>query len=719
MDKKLIHSVFEEAAGKYPSSVAIDTVRGVIRYRELNVFANRLAHLLLAVGNMDRGIVNVIMASSGELVGTMIAVFKAGGIYLPVDISFSEQRLIQAFTQTSDGVVVTTRDLLPAVTGLLEKPGIAIRLLIVVGENNELELYRAEGIRLDRLWFQETEEWKENPPLLVNGDSGSYIFYTSGSTGEGKAILGRHSALSHFIHWETREFGIDGSFKVSQLTAPTFDASFRDIFTPLINGGTICIPTPGIKSNPAKLLQWLENARVTLVHRAPSLFRILTRQLEMDGGKQYDLSQLRLVILSGEMVYAKDVMNWRKAAGSQTGLVNFYGATETTLIKMFHRIGNPGDDPSRIIPVGVPISNTSVAIIKDGGLCTTGVIGELYVKTPFATRGYYGREDLTRASFVTNPLTNDPADIVYKTGDMGRYLQDGTIEVLGRMDGLIKVNGVRVEIGEIEKALLEGDWVAEAVVKAHRTDDNLTTLVAYYTGKEVPAQQFHDILLRRLNRPSMPSYFVYLPKLPVNLNGKVDKKALPVPEEVLLGDLTFEAPRDPLENKLEALWREVLGIKRIGRNTSFFTVGGHSLRAVQLILRIQRTLQVSLRVEDIFNNPTIAGLALLLKDKMVIGYAPIPSLPEQPSYAVSSSQRLLWAKSQFEQDNITYTIPCAYIFEGSLDVPSLEYAFNALIERHEILRTTIRRMPANSGNSSRRHGGTPSGWLKTTSAEGN
>jgi amino acid adenylation domain-containing protein/non-ribosomal peptide synthase protein (TIGR01720 family) len=690
MDKKVIHSVFEEVVKRYPSKIAIELGEDTITYEALNRYANRLAHLLAHTGSSTGDIVHVVAPPSIRFVGAMLSVFKSGGIFLPVDLSFAEKRLRQVFTETFGGIVMVAEESFESLLSVAGQMGASIRHLVVLKESGEIGLYGFSDGQPVAAAFPETEQWSGNLPLTVNGESSNYIYYTSGSTGDAKAILGAHAGLSHFIHWEIKEFGLDDATRVTQLAQVTFDASLRDIFTALISGGTLCIPSPEVRGNPRQLLNWLESSRITLVHCVPSLFRVLTRELASQNTIP-DLSSIRNILMAGEMLYAKDIINWQKLAGSGTGLVNFYGPTETTLIKTFYRIQQVPENPAHSIPAGLPISNTVVAIIQDERICKVGEIGEIYIKTPFMTKGYYKNEKLTRQSFVQNPLSNDPADIVYKTGDLGRWLPDGNMEVLGRLDSQVKVNGIRVELAEIEKAMLELDNTTGVVVKTHRTDDNLLTLIAYYTGEKTEPDQLRDALGRMLNQHMIPSYFIHMDQFPVNANGKTDKKALPLPEDVLMGDVNFEPPAPGMETTLAEFWKEILGLKKIGRNISFFNIGGHSLRAIQLISRIQKEFGVELKIAEVFTNRTIRELAELVARTLPSGgYAAIEPAPEQEDYVLSSSQRRMWLLSQFQEANIAYNMNGVRLFEGTLDLRAFLQAFQSLLVRHESLRTVFR-----------------------------
>ncbi|MDO6434615.1 LLM class flavin-dependent oxidoreductase [Flavitalea sp. BT771] len=690
MNKKVIHTVFEEVVRRYPHKLAIEEESSGITYDQLNIYANQMSHLLVSLGCGKDSIVQVFIPSSIRMVGCLLAVLKAAAVFLPVDINFSERRLRQVFQNTFHGIVVVAEESLDTLVAIAARLDIRIDHLIVVTPGREISHYVLYNGVPEAAPLSMPDAWSGDPVSDADGDTSNYIYYTSGSTGEGKAIEGCNVSLSHFIHWEIKEFSIEASCRVSQLTQATFDASLRDIFVPLITGGTLCIPPPQAKEDPAALLQWLETAKISLVHCVPSLFRVMTRELQTNETRRYDLGNLTYMIMAGELLYARDIIEWRKAMGDGINLVNFYGATETTLIKTFYRIGTVPEDPSYVIPVGIPIGNTTVAIIRDGRLCKVNEPGEIYLKTPFTTKGYYKDRQLTDTCFVQNPLQKDEKDIVYRSGDTGRLLPDGNIQVMGRLDNQVKINGIRVEPGEIEKALLRMANITGAVVKAHRGEDNLLALVAYYTGEKKEVEELRSALSTELNLPVIPSYFIHLHEFPLNMNGKIDRNALPAPRLAVADHPAFEPPQGDMETVLGSFWKEILGLEKVDRNTSFFNVGGHSLRAIQLVSRIHRSLGVSLKIADIFTQRTVRDLARLISGKIKSGYLSINPAPQEEGYPLSSAQRRLWVLGQFDQGSVAYNMPGKYVFEGSLDRDALDYAFEAVVRRHESLRTVFR-----------------------------
>ena len=676
MKKLLTHTVFEEQAARVPQKIAIEEAGCHVSYRQLNRRANQLSRQLQSAGLQANGLVGVVLSGSTNLVASLLGSFKAGGVYVPINLLFPAKRLRQIFTQTCPQVLVTDQQHVAQLSALLSDENLSIPLLVLPDESDEWHRWEQEP----------TNEWDNNLSLPLRGDDSSYIFYSSGSSGEAKAILGKHESLSHFMHWQIKEFAVDESIRVSQLIEVTFDASLRDIFLPLMTGGTLCIPSVGTNTNTAALVEWLESSRVILMHCVPSLFRLLNKELQQWARRQR-LPDLCFVLLSGEALYGKDVADWREYTGGHTEVVNLYGATETTLIKFFYRVGELPANKAQVLPVGKPIDNTLVAVIKDNRKCRIGEIGEVYIKTRFTSKGYINNPVLQQAAFVPNPLSDDPTDIVYRTGDMGRLLSDGNLEILGRLDEQVKVNGVLVELEEVRHAVLEVGGVREVVVLPLKDDNHQIFLVCYYTGSLSEESSIREHLEQAVGSHALPSHFVKLESFPLNLNGKINKKELPRPHLMLVSN--YVAVATPLEKRLESIWQEVLGLERIGRNVSFFRIGGTSLKAIQIISRIYKEFQVLITIKDIFAQPTIEQLATFISGGVRKHYEEIKPVSLQAYYPVSHAQKRLWILHQFDQEQTAYNISESYRLEGHLQPLALQQSLQAIVARHESLRTTF------------------------------
>jgi len=667
MNKKIIHSVFEHTVGLFPQNIAIIQDNQEISFEMLNHHANQLAHALKAQGVDKDVVVALFLPASIAYIISLLAVAKAGGIFLPLDMATPEHRLNYVLNKTSPKLIITDKRL---------------------QDTLQQKLQQAELAPLPAIHWDEVEQFPaHNPELSADAEDSIYLLFTSGSTGNPKAITGRQKSLSHFIHWEIKEFGLDERVRVSFLAAPTFDVSLRDIFVPLIAGGTLCIPSTETRSSATKLLQWMQHVQLTTVHCVPSLFRLLLRELENLEQPQQSLPQLERVLLAGEPLYSKDVLQWRGLIGERVELVNLYGPSESTLAKAFNRIRELPKESQNMLPIGQPISNTALLIIKNKQLAGIGEIGEIHIKTPFLSNGYYRDPALTKASFIPNPLTNDENDIVYKTGDLGRYLPDRSVEILGRLDNQVKINGIRIELGEIEQAMLQHSSIQQTIVIAHKNDET-ASLVCYYTVKQpLTVEVLRQHLGTFVPEYMIPSFFVQLDEFKLNLHGKIDRKALPKPEALLYERVAYVAPNTVSEQKLAAIWGEILGLSKVGVQNLFIDLGGDSLKAIRTVSKIYKVFEVEVSLKDFFEHATVQRLAQLIDQAKKSQFAAIPVIPESDHYPVSHAQRRLWVMHQMDIDARAYNLPSVYWLDGECHAAILEQVFQQLIARHEVLRT--------------------------------
>ncbi|HSL81447.1 MAG TPA: non-ribosomal peptide synthetase, partial [Thermoanaerobaculia bacterium] len=471
-------------------------------------------------------------------------------------------------------------------------------------------------------------------PVDLDPDALAYVVFTSGSTGRPKAIAGRLKAIDHFVRWEIETLALAPGARVSQLTSPAFDAILRDLFVPLAAGGTICVP-PGrdLVLDGARLADWIDRSGVQVVHCTPSLFRLILAQ-ELASER---FPHLRHVLLAGETLLPADVRRWQGVFGTRIELVNLYGPSETTMVKLFHRVGAE-DAHAAVVPVGRPMPGARAVVLDDQHRpCPPGKLGEIYIRTPYRTLGYLGRPELTREVFVPNPLGEDPEDVVYRTGDLGRLREDGAFEVIGRRDGQVKVRGVRVEIAPVEELLRSQEGVADVAV-VDRTDAQGNTFLCAYLvvhGTVDPAG-LGRVLRAHLPEVMVPSAWVLLDELPRTLSGKIDRRALPEPGRPG-GRLGHEPapPRNHTEERLCTLFCRVLGLPEVGIHDDFFALGGHSLLVAQLLARARREFGVEIPLETFFEAPTVAGTAVAIAQAKALR-----ADPEEMTKLIADLERL-------------------------------------------------------------------------------
>lgn len=659
MNKKIIHTVVEHTATLYPDNTAVEYLDQVLTYQQLNGQANQVAHALLGRNIQSGDIVGLFLPASPAYVSSLLGVLKAGAVFLPLDVAAPQKRQDYILDKAKPKFIITSKDHLSALPDILHD----------------------QVILLDSCETFPTS----NPEVEMTPEDSNYLLFTSGSTGNPKAIVGRQKSLSHFIHWEVGEFRLDQQVRVSLLAAPTFDVSLRDIFVPLLVGGTLCIPSAEQRAEMSSLLEWLAASRINWMHCVPSIFRLLMQEIQQQDTQDV-LPDLSTVLLAGEAVYGRDVLQWRKLVGERIPLVNLYGPSETTLAKMFHRVTE--DYPAQVmVPIGQPISNTAALILKNNRLCNIGEIGEIYIKTPFLSQGYYQDAALTQTVFIQNPLTDQP-DVIYKTGDMGRYRADRSVEFLGRQDHQVKVNGIRVELGEIEQTLMQHDALRQAVVVARRNRDESYSLIAYYTvSQPIEQNDLREYAGEFLASAMIPAFFVEMEQFQLNLHGKVDRKALPEPESLLYQNLDYVAPRTEGEKKLAKIWGEILGLKQVGVENTFIELGGDSLKAIRAVALIYKEMEVEVSLKDFFKYDSIAELDRYIANQERVSFAAIPALTAQEDYACSHAQQRLWVLQHMDVDARAYNLSGVYDMQGDCNVLALEAALHQLIDRHEILRT--------------------------------
>lgn len=669
VNKKLIQSCFEQIVEVFPEHAAVEDDHGATTYRELNGMANHIAHTLLSHHIRKDCIVGLFFESSCLYVASVLGVLKSAALFMPLATDLPVKRFEYMLNKTNPRIIITHETLKKKLDQQLKNLAEPIMVISLPDPHLEQSLYH------------------ENPPLRSAPDDGMYIMFTSGTSGDPKAILGCHKGLSHFIHWEIKALELCETVRVSQIAPITFDKSFADIFVPLLTGGTVYIPEKNTLAIINKLIQWLKAKKITLLHCVPSFFRLLAKEIQFVKDKGEVLKHLRHILLAGEPLYGRDVSQWMETFKGQTQLINLYGPTETTMVKTHHWIRNIPDNPGKMISIGQPISNTAVLVLKNDRLCRIGEIGEIYIKTPFATLGYYGDDELTAGSFVQNPL-NDKKDIIYKTGDLGKYLPDRRIDFIGRLDRQVKIAGIRIELSEIENVCLRYEKIEQVFVRLHQSPKTGEHLICYLVEKEKTT----DSALKRhlaayLPHAMMPSFFIRMEAFPLNLNGKIDAKALPEPDELLFAKANYEAPADEMESRLTAIWQEVMGLERIGVKDLYFEIGGTSINAIKIISRIYRDFSVEVSIHDFFSNPDIKKLSRLIQSQQKKEIKPIEPARVEDYYELSHSQKRLWVVSQLQRASVAYNICGAYVLEGSLDFKALEGAFGQIIQRHESLRT--------------------------------
>ncbi|WP_027392680.1 non-ribosomal peptide synthetase [Aquimarina latercula] len=697
MDKKVIHNVFEKVVSEKGNATAIEYDNKTISYDSLNSYANRVANLLNLRLVQKEDVVATLFNNDLIQIFSLLGIFKSGGIYIPLDKNYKINHWSVLYNKIKPKTAIVSPSELSVIEHYNTLYDYTIPEVIVLDINSNGELnyvvYRYYNDAYIEEFF-EADLLETNVNVTVSGDDSSYIYFTSGSSGKPKAVLGNHKSLSHFIHWESKELGVTDKEKVSQLISLAFDASLRDIFLPLINGAILCLVPKDIKQEPTKLSDWIKSKEITLLHTVPTMFRLLSSSSCIERGVRCNkYPKLRNLLLAGEKLYNRDIINWREVYGNNTTIINLYGTTEATLVKSFYRVEKDLKGASSdVLCVGKPISNTVLLILNsDNELCRINEVGEIYIKTPFLSKGYLGDEEQTKEKFIQNPLNND-TDIIYKTGDYGKYDSDRNIIVQGRKDGIVKLNGVRSDLNSIESTILNLPQINMVKCMLDEETNSDSRLACFYTAKlDIDCkEEIRTHCLKYLSLYEIPSIFIHLESFPINANGKIDSIALKENLKNITINENYQSATNEKEKELIRIWEEVLAIKKIGKKDNFLFLGGNSIKLIRLKSRINKVFDVSLSIQDLFTHCVLESQAELIISSTKATYKEIKKVTESESYPISDSQRRLWILSQFEDTSKAYNMPYSLSLKGNYNVDHFKKAVSATIERHEILRTIFK-----------------------------
>ncbi|WP_405885118.1 non-ribosomal peptide synthase/polyketide synthase [Streptomyces sp. NBC_01384] len=620
--------MFAAQVAATPEGLALVSAGTELTYRQLNAWANRFAHALIARGVGPEQIVAVALPRSVEFVVAVLGVLKTGAAYLPVDPAYPESRIAFMLEDARPAVVVDDPATVVDVSG-----------------------------------------WPDtDPAVAVDARHSAYVIYTSGSTGRPKGVVVSHAGLRGMVAEQVERLGIDAASRVLQFSSPSFDVSLWDLCGALLTGAAL-LPAPA-----AEPVSALTDPSLALTHATvpPSVLAALSP----------DAVAVPTLAVAGEACPSELVARW--APGRR--MINAYGPTETTVCATMSDPLSPGPG---VPPIGRGIAGFRTYVLdRRLGLVPPGVTGELYLAGPGLARGYLNRPGLSAGRFVACPF-GAAGERMYRTGDLVRRRADGQLEYLGRADDQVKVRGFRIELGEIETALAEHPQVGQVAVIARQDQAEDIRLVAYLvpaTGAEFRPEELRTHLREWLPDYMVPAAFVALDALPLTANGKLDRRALPEPE--FAGSRVGRTPHTPQEQVLAGLFAEVLGLTQVGVDDSFFDLGGHSLLATRLVARVRATLGVELALHTLFRTPTVAGLAAVLggadRARLALGRAERPE-----RVPLSSAQRRLWFLHQLEGAAPIYNMPLAWRLSGPLDRVALEKALADVVDRHESLRTVF------------------------------
>ncbi|WP_445497013.1 amino acid adenylation domain-containing protein [Photorhabdus sp. SF281] len=651
-----IHQLIEQQVEKTPEAIALLYEGQTLSYAELNADANRLAHQLIALGITPDQRVAICMASSLARVVGLLAVLKAGGVYVPLDPAYPGERLAHILNDAAPSII------------LADEIG-----RVALGEEALTGL-----TLLDPNTLPDQPDNNPQVPALTSRHL-AYVIYTSGSTGMPKGVMVEHRGLVNLIRDKIVQFGIHSGNRVLQFASFGFDASVWETMMALIGGADLAIPTDTVRQDPHRLWYYLEEQAVTHACLTPALLR--------DGADLPALTIKPTVILGGEAPSPALLQTLSRRAR----LFNAYGPTEITVCATHWHC--PSNYTDVLAPIGRPTANTRVYLLDDYGQpVPLGAVGELYIGGAGVTRGYLNLPDLTDERFLADPFSDVPDARMYRTGDLARYLPDSNLVFVGRNDQQVKIRGFRIEPGEIEARLTEYPVVREAWVLAQGDGQN-KRLVAYVVAEEDNglAACLREHLSAILPDYMVPAAFVRLDAFPLTPNGKLDRRALPVPDQNAFVRQVYTAPQGETETALAAIWCELLGIEQIGRHDNFFALGGHSLLAVRVMNRIA-AFDVELPLVALFTSPSLAAFAERICAQRNVGgnkLSEIIPVSRNSALPLSFAQQRLWFLAQFDGVSDTYHIPLALHLRGQLNITAWQQALNHLFARHEALRSVF------------------------------
>ncbi len=660
--ERCIHQLFEEQSTQTPDAAAVQFQNHTLTYSQLNLKSNQLAHWLRDHRVGPDVPVGLCMDRSLEMMVAILGILKAGGAYVPLDPLYPAERLRFMAQDAEVQLIVADADfqhLFPAVARRIDPADRAI-----------LDTYPTD-----------------NPVSINSPDNLAYIVFTSGSTGTPKGVAVPHRGVVRLVFGqEYMEFGPE--LTMLQLAPVSFDASTLELWGPLLHGGK-CILYPGRVPELDRLEQLLHSRHISAIFLTTSLFNlVIDTRPQMLGG-------VRTIMTGGEVM---SIFHMRKALDllPNVSLVNVYGPTESTTFTTFYPIPRPLPERLTSVPIGRPIANTQVYVLDSYRQAVPiGVPGELYIGGDGLAREYVNRPELTAERFIRNPFSDDPSSRLYKTGDICRWLEDGTIEYIGRADDQVKIRGFRIELGEIENVLRNHPQVGQAVVMAREDVPGQKYLAAYVTPKRKEAIDTEDLrnyLSEKLPEYMVPHAIMELEQIPLTASGKADRRSLPRPTPGFRRHPQGTEPRTPTEKEAAEDWKELLGIEGLNREDHFFRLGGHSLKAVQAIYRFQDKYHIQMPVSTLFENPTLEGFSAAidaLRSDEQNRTISIPRVSREGPIPQSFAQQRLWIIERMFQGGPVYHISFLIDLEGYLNIDALEKSLNVILNRHEAFRTTF------------------------------
>ncbi len=592
---KTIPEVFYQAADAFANRIALSFDGGQMTYRELNEQSNQIAHMLLSSGIKKGDFVALVMERSQEALIALLGIMKAGGVYVPIDPSYPKERCQYLLSDTCAPFILTKSEHSQLIVDLLEGDCDS-RAVFYIDQLNET--YSEQNVVID----------------MTSSDI-AYVIYTSGSTGKPKGTMLKHSSVINLIEENRRIYNASKEDVFSQFISFSFDPSIGEIFTPLFTGARLHMLSKDERISIDAFAQMVEREQITSVTLPNAFYNQLATYLPAEMKRS--LSTLKYISVGGEALLGSVVKKWHEKFGTTTEIINVYGPTECTVLSSYYKVTDELPDAMANIPIGKPIANYEMYIVNtEGQLCPVNEPGELCIAGVGLAVGYLNQREKTAEAFVPHLFSNYPETFMYRTGDLVRLLPTGDIEFVGRKDTQIKVRGFRIELGEIESVLANHTAIQQAVVLAKKMQDGNNSLFAYYTvvpGKQLSEDEIIAYLSENLPAYMVPERFMEMAQMPLAPTGKIDRKQLAEIEFSPLVNSNYAAPENEMQQLLENVWKQVLGLERVGIKDNFFHIGGHSLKILEILVQVKKHTPF-LTIQDFFKYQTIEELDEYIKN---------------------------------------------------------------------------------------------------------
>jgi amino acid adenylation domain-containing protein len=656
----IIQNLLLSSLARGGDKIAIEFGNKTFSFRDIDQQSEVLAQKLLEVKNIRSNRIGLLLDNKPDIIISMIACLKAGKCFVPLNRSWPSKRLESIIKQVNPSAII--------------------------GDAFSADIYdfgfNTEILEFDKSISSQLSE-VDYPEYNVKDDI--YIYFTSGSTGEPKGIIGRNESLLNYLQWEVKNFSIDSNHRFSQLISPYFDAFLRDVFIPITSNSILCIPDIDDLLTSRNLTKWIDRERISFIHCVPSMFRLIN---DKESLSSENFHHLEYVLMSGENIVPFELSRWYEIYSDRIKLFNLYGSTEATLISSYYEI-TPEDFDKNKIPIGKPIDNTSLLILNDDNEeCSPLISGNLFISSSYLSNGYLNSE-LNKDTFIDLTTIKDFYSVSYKTGDLARRLPNGDIELLGRKDNQVKIRGIRVDLDEIDNILSTKELLKSSLSLLDDTNNRIITYVIPQSNEYEEAnleKHISEILALQLPLYSVPDEIIVVKEFPLLQNGKTDRKKLKKTRREKF-DIVY--PTNETEKLLVQIWKQILDVPEISVEEDFNKAGGNSLSMMRLIAKIYAGFNVRIPLNEIFNSLTIRKQANYILSTKKDTTNQLKRVEKKDFYNISASQERMFFDNFMNPESVAYNLPMLWKLSERVDRRRLEKILGELVKRHESLRATF------------------------------